>query len=256
MFFFLSKVLFFLLRPINWLLFVLVAAWWTNNPLKRKKRLGFGILLMLVLCNHFLFNQVAQWWEPDTPLITEIRDTFDIAILLGGYSNFDIIPDRDRHNFNSRANRFTNTYELYRRGLARKILLTGGSGELFNQSSSEAVMARLLLLRLGVPDEDIIVEPDSRNTYENGLFTKKILEERYPNASCLLLTSAWHMPRSHAIFRKLGIPVTPICVDYLSEKTRFHFESVLQPDRLGFYHWEMLIKEWVGYVVYGFRGYL
>ncbi len=256
MFFILSKVLFFLLRPINWMLGLLIWAWFTKDQKRRRRLLGFSILLYLFLGNHVVFNTVVRWWEPETIQLNAIQDTFDIAILLGGYSNFDIVPDQDRHNFNYRANRFTNTYELYKKGLAKKILLTGGSGEIFNQSSSEGKMVQQFLLRLGVPAEDIIIEPDSRNTYENGIFTQKILQERFPDATCLLLTSAWHMPRSQAIFRKLKIPVTPVCVDYLSEHTSYGPEEILQPNRHGFYHWEILVKEWVGYIVYKCRGFL
>ena len=65
-----------------------------------------------------------------------------------------------------------------KKGKFKKFLLTGGSGFMFGTEKSEAVLARELLIRLGVPDEDIIVEPDSKNTFENALFTKKILAEK------------------------------------------------------------------------------
>lgn len=256
MFFVASKLFFFLIRPLNWLFALLVYAWWTKNTSHRKKAVIAAVALVFFLGNHFVFNLVVRWWEPETLKLDEVEATYDIGILLGGYSDFYIVPNDDRHNFTYQGNRFFNTYELYKRGVFKKILLTGGSGEVFNQSASEAVMVKELLLRLGMKEEDIIIEPNSRNTYENGLFTKAILDKHYPNASCLLITSAWHMPRSHAIFKKLGIPVTPICVDYLSEKIKFDLESILQPDRLGFYNWEILIKEWVGYIVYKLRGYL
>ena len=69
---------------------------------------------------------------------------------------------------------------------------------MYGTEKSEAILTRELLIRLGVPDSAIIVEPASRNTYENALFTREILKEKYPNATprLLLITSAWHMRRS------------------------------------------------------------
>ena len=256
MFFILSKVLFFLIQPINWVLGLMLYSLLSKNKKRKKKALLFAVILGFFFTNHFIYNQVIELWEVKTITADQIAQPYDIGIVLGGYSNSHILPNHDRFNINMRGNRFLNAYELYRTGKVKKLLLTGGSGDLLRDQKSEAPLVKKFLLRVGVPEEDIIIEPDSRNTYENAIFTKKILDEKYPRANCLLITSAYHMRRSKACFNKAGVSYTPFSVDFISEENRWHPENTILPDRNGFYFWEALIKEWVGYLAYWARGYL
>ncbi len=255
MFYILSKILYFLIQPINWVFLLLLAALFSKKPKRKRNCLIWTVGLFLFFSNHFIFNQVIRLWEPDPVLISNLNQ-YDIGILAGGYSNFFIEPQEDRHHFNPRANRLTQTTELFFANKIERILLTGGSGYLYGQEPSEALEAKQFLMRLGIPDSVIIVESLSRNTFENAKYTKAILAKEFPNQSCLLITSAFHMPRTAACFKKAGIRFTPFCVDYMGEKTRFMPESTIIPDRRGFYHWEILVKEWVGYIMYKLRGYL
>ncbi len=256
MFFIFSKVLLFIISPLNWVFALLLYSLFSKKPKRKRNCLIAGILLAYFISNHFIFNQVIKVWEVDTITMDQIQDTFDIGILLGGYTNLYIEPNHDRHNFSESANRFNNTLELYYKGKIKKILLTGGNGDLVYEVAKEADLANRYLQTLGIPPEDIIVENASRNTYENAIFTKKILDKDFPNQSCLLITSAWHMRRSAAIFKKQQIEVTPFSVHFLGEKTKFGPRDMFLPDKSGFWHWELLIKEWVGYVAYKAKGYL
>ena len=256
MFYVLSKLLYFLIQPINWVMAAMMYSFFSKNPKRKKRSLAFALVIALFFSNHFIFNQFMNLWEVDPVRITSLEKSYDIGILLGGYSNFYKHDNNDRHNFNERANRFNNALELYYAGKIKKIFLTGGSGNLLGAQHSEAILVKEYLLRIGIPLKDIIIESQSRNTRENALFTQKILQEKYPNASCLLITSAWHMRRANACFKKLDMHYDCFPVDYVGEKTRWAPESMLIPDRLGFYRWEILIKELVGYFVYGLRGYV
>mgnify|MGYP001202589768 CR=1 FL=1 len=256
MFFILSKILYFLIQPLNWVIGLMLFALFSKKPQRKRKTLLAAIILTFFFTNRFLYNQVIRLWEVETITAEQITQPFDIGILLGGYSNSHILPRHDRMNFSTRANRFLNAYELYRSGKIRKLLLTGGSGDLLQQQPSEALEMKKFLTRIGVPEEDIIIEPDSRNTYENAVFTKKILDEKYPGARCLLMTSAWHIRRSEGCYRKAGVDFVPYSVDFLTEKDRWAPENTLIPDRTCFYLWELLIKEWIGYAAYWAKGYL
>ena len=194
-------------------------------------------------------------WEPEPIAIQAIEEPYEVGILLGGYSNFFIQHKEDRFNFNAAASRFTQTLELYKMGKIKKILLTGGSGNILLKEPSEATEAEKLLLRLGVPQQDIILEPNSRSTYENAFYTKKILDQSYPNTRCLLITSAWHMKRARGCFNGQNIPFDTFPVQYISERIKLTPNDIL-PDPKGFYNWELLIKEWVGYVGYWLKGYI
>jgi uncharacterized SAM-binding protein YcdF (DUF218 family) len=212
--------------------------------------------LAFLFTNRFLTNQVLKLWEMDTVTADQLQQTYDIGILLGGFSNSQIRPSHDRFNVSIRANRFLNAYELYKTGKVKKLLLTGGSGDLLQQQPSEAMELKKFLLRLGVPEQDIIIEADSRNTYENAVFTKEILDREFPGASCLLITSAFHMRRSVGCFEKVGVNCVPFSVDFISEKDRWAPEHTLIPDRIGFYLWEILVKEWIGCATYWMKGYI
>lgn len=255
MFFFFSKFLYFIILPINWVLGLMLYSLFSKKRKRKKNALVLAIVLTVFFTNRMIVNQFFKVWETQTITADEIDTPYDVGILLGGYSNFHIRPKHDRHNFSHRGNRFFNAYELYRQGKIKKILLTGGSGAFLNQEDSEAVMAVDFFKRVGVPETDIIMEPDSKNTWENAVFTKKILDEKYPDASCLLITSAWHMPRSMGCFEKAGVEFTPYSVDFISEAERWAPNYVIIPDRNGFYFWEVLIKEWVGCLAYKLKGY-
>lgn len=256
MFFILSKVLYFLIKPINWVGLLLLYALFGKKGKWKRRSLRLGVLLFFIFSNHFLFNQVARLWEVNSIRATTDMPVYNIGILLGGYSNLNLTPTYDRHNFSDRANRLTQTLELYYAGKIEKILLTGGSGRLLGYQASEAQLVAEYLTQINIPSEDIIIEPNSRNTHENALYSKEIIEDQYPNARCLLITSAWHMRRAKGCFDKVGLPTTAYCVDALGEVRRLNPESILVPNQQGFYRWEILVKEWVGYFFYWVKGYL
>lgn len=257
MFFVLSKIVYYLfLKPLNWIALSLLYALFGKHPKRKHYALIFGVSLLFLFSNHFLFNLVIRAWEPETITMDQIETPYDVGIVLGGYSNFYIEPNHDRYHFSERGNRFSNALELYHAGKIKKLLFTGGSGKLLEDEPGEAAMLPAYLARIGIPESDYVIEPNSRNTRENALYTKEILTTQFPNASCLLITSAFHMRRSEAIFEKLDIIHTPFAVDYISEQIRFVPESFLIPDRRGFYNWDILIREWFGYLGYWLKGYI
>lgn len=255
MFFILSKILLFLLKPITWVAGLLLWSWFA----KKRKRwtVAAALLILLVFSNPFLFNLTVRAWEKKTLTADQIEQPYDIGILLGGFSAVHTLPTHDRYNFNDRANRFTNTLGLYRTGKIKKILITGGSGRLLqNSEPKEAPQAKAFLLKIGIPESDIIIEPKSRNTYENAAYTKALLEERgLLDQRLLLITSAWHMRRAIGCFEAVGLDATPFSVDFLSEVKQASPDKVFLPDARAFYLWELLIKEWVGILAYRIRGY-
>lgn len=254
MFFILSKLLAFLLRPINWIFFLLIAALWWKK--KRKKLIWLNVVCLFFFSNAFLFNLTISWWEMDTPEVVYQADTMDVAILLGGYSDMNVAEAPHLHHLSGSGNRFHLAMQLYRQGKFKKWLLSGGSGRLWGEQKKESLMVKDLLVRLGVDPSDILVEAQSRNTHENAVFSKEKLDEVYPNGRYLLITSAWHMPRALACFEKEGIAVIPFCTDYKGRTIEFRPEKILLPHAGTLNDWDFLIKEWVGYLVYWMRGYL
>ncbi len=256
MYFILSKILSFLLQPITWLLLLLLFALTSKRPLRQKRAISVALFVLLFFSNKFIFTRILQLWEVNTMTLNELDRSYDIGILLGGYSAPEIIPNEDRHNFNSRANRFNNAIELYFKGKIKKILISGGTSSIIVDYPREASAIEQYLLTLGVPAEDLIVEPNSRNTRENAVFSAEIIQRNYPEASCLLITSAWHMRRAHGCFRKVNLSAIPFSVDFMNEAQRPSLGFYLLPSPDVFENWEYILREWVGYLVYRGRGYI
>jgi uncharacterized SAM-binding protein YcdF (DUF218 family) len=175
--------------------------------------------------------------------------------LLGGYSQLPPDGFTNQYVFSERGNRFFNTYELYRRGKVRRFLLAGGAGSLWRERPVESREAARFLQVLGVPPEDILIEDGSRNTRENALLSAQLIREQYPGARCLLVTSAWHLPRAQRCFARVGLSVTPFSVDPLSQQFQWDLNWLLAPRAELLAQWELILKEWVGMIVYRLKGY-
>ena len=134
------------------------------------------------------------------------------------------------------------------------LVLSGGSGSLFDQSKSEAEFMKILATRFGISEERIRVDTRSRNTYENAVESKKILDEE--GVSCfVLVTSASHMRRALGCFRKLGLNPIPYAVDFGNHLGKYGLFSFI-PSAGNLEKSTAAIHEYVGIITYKLRGYL
>ena len=136
---------------------------------------------------------------------------------------------------------------LWRAGKAQVIIVTG---------ATDASFAAELLQAYGVPPNSIIVESNSRNSHENAINTAAIWRERHFRSG-LLVTSATHMPRALASFRKAGLDVAPWPADFNFRGVRYPASSIFDflpgADALGMT--TVAIKEWLGLAIYRLRGW-
>jgi len=251
MFFVLSKILFFLIDPINWLLILVVWGFFSKSAQRKKRIYITAFILFIVFTNPFLFNKASLWWQPKWNDLKDNRK-YSTGILLGGMSYYD---KNNRGYFGSTADRFIQTANLYHEGKIEKILVTGGNGNLFLNEPDESSFLEKEFIRNGVKKEDIILEKKSRNTYENAVFSKKILDSLKLKPPYILITSASHMPRSEMVFKKAGY------TDIIIYPSDFHeFEkkpeprTLFTPNIVLIYGWKYLIKERVGVIVYKLSG--
>ena len=124
-------------------------------------------------------------------------------------------------------------------------------------------MASLLEL-FGVPTEALWLESESRNTYENALYSAEILEEQGIE-EIVLVTSAFHMPRSVAIFERQGFTVIPAPSDFTATESdwaqwregnwQVRLLSML-PQAGHLEDTTKVMKEYIGIVIYRMRGWL
>ena len=246
MFFILSKILAFLIRPIVWIFLMLIVAVLLKRS--RKKILLLSVFTFWFFSNAFICDEISSLWEHETSSIENIQTKYDVGVMLGGMSAFD--SKTNTVNFNKNADRLIYTEKLYRKGIINKILISGGSGILIKNQYKEAFVMRNHLIENGIPNDDIIIENKSRNTKENAFLSAEILKRDFQNKSVLLITSALHMKRAIFCFEKAGIEVASFSTDNTNSNRNFQPEYLLLPNSKSFEKWESIIHEWVGYLVY------
>jgi len=253
MFFLFSKILLFIISPFIWILTLSLFALFTKKPNRKRNYLIFGAIIFILFSNEFLCNEALRKWEaPFTKF--ENLDSYDYAILLGGFSSYD--TTYSKVSFNEASDRFCQTLQLYQQKKVKKIFITGGSGRILHQDLTEADKVKTFLISLNIPEADIIIEAISRNTHENAENTAKYLKKHDPGARCLLVTSAIHIPRALGCFKKVGLNVTPYSTNKITEKRNLDFDTLVLPKPYVLSQWDSLIKEWVGYFTYKIAGYI
>ncbi len=258
MFFFLSKLLPLLVYPLGLSLLLLGLAIYWLKRYPRRARIAIASAMAILwlsstplLRNALILNLEQQNIPGDLP-------TADVIVVLGG-STRSPVPPRSFAEVTEAGDRIIHAAQLYKQGKAPKILVTGGRIELAGAETSEASDMSQLLQFMGIPPEDILLEPEAYNTRENALYSQAILKEEGLE-KILLVTSAMHMPRSLKIFRKLGMDVTPAAADFLigqSERpqtSRARLISLL-PESENLLFVSRAIKEYIGLFVYRLRGW-
>jgi uncharacterized SAM-binding protein YcdF (DUF218 family) len=256
MFFFLSKTLNYLVQPL-----VIITAFFLASALIRGakwKRRTFitGLCLLLFFSNDFIANEAMYAWEPPATPYDSIAESYDWGIVLTGVTLAGKEPN-DRVYFQKGADRVTHAVQLYKLGKIRRILVTGGSGRLLDIGEREADDVKTAMVMMGVPAHDIIAESRSRNTRESALEVERILTTLNQNPSgCLLITSAFHIPRSYACFRKVGLEMDTFATDSYVHPRTFTLDVLFVPKIGALEVWQKLLREWTGFVAYKLAGYV
>ncbi|HVZ24441.1 MAG TPA: YdcF family protein [Sediminibacterium sp.] len=250
MFFILSKVLLCLIFPVTWLI-GLFLGWLILKKKPLKKKLGWlTVLLLVVFSNPWLYRTTVLHWQV-RPTILPDSVHYSTAILLGGMSGYD---KNNQGFFSPAADRFIQAVNLFHRGIVRKVLITSGSGGLLQNEPPEADFIHQQLRYNGIPDSAIIVESRSRNTYENGIFSKKILDSLHLKPPFVLVTSAYHMRRSIAVFKKVQLDCIPYPADFIVIPERFDPANYFIPNPKLLKDWGYLFKEMAGLLAYKLTG--
>ena len=255
MFFVLSKILVVLLEPlVHPLLLVSLGrlAQWRRR--RRIARFCYGFAIMLPLLYGFIpFSSLPLRVLENQFPIPSLASTqpIDGIIVLGGHTDDGgIAQSRAQPQQNSSADRFTYGVTLHRQFPEALLLFTGFSGKLQHAGWNEAKITGALIDALGVPQDNILFETTSRNTYENAVNSKAVLVPQ-PGSRWLLVTSASHMPRSIGTFRAAGwTGLIPYPVDYQTATTAHKWYSLKDGMQL----MRRSLYEYVGLLMYRVTG--
>ena len=259
MFYFLSKVLFYVFMPLSMILIGLFLSIFSKKPQIKKLSLRISLGLIFLFGNGFLVNEAMLWWEVAPISPDSITQPYDVGIILTG----GMITNKqsaDNQIFTDKtADRFIQPLRLYKMGKLKKILISGGSTDIKfmrQDASDETLKVAQLLEELGVKKEDIILERKAKNTHENAVNSSEILKKNPQFGSkYLLFTSAFHTKRAFGCFQKTGLKVTAFPTAFKSKQRSFTIDNLLIPRELNIYEAYDLIHEIVGYLVYKILGY-
>ncbi|HJU84076.1 MAG TPA: YdcF family protein [Holophagaceae bacterium] len=195
--------------------------------------LAFGSGLLLGTVPVLLrLRQVLRAAEGDAP------GPEDLIVVLGRR----LQDDRPTAVFEARL---AEGFDLWRRGLAPRLLVAGGTTG--NATLSEAEAGRAWLLAQGLPAEALLVEDRSQHTLEN-LFNVRALMRAQAWNSLILVSDPLHLARASALARGLGLRCRAVQArgcppdrGSLAWWTRAALEAFL----LHWYHTGMLYSRWV-----------
>jgi uncharacterized SAM-binding protein YcdF (DUF218 family) len=250
-----SKIFWLLAQPLS-LAFALVLTGFAA-VLSGYQRIGLvlsglaGVLLFVTLfttTGSVLLQRLEDRFAKPPALPAELS----CIIILGGAFDNEVMAARGGIEFNQAADRFIEALRIARLAPAARILVSGGDGSLSGDYEGDADAANTFFPTFGIPADRLIREGASRTTFENAANTQGILAEN-GLTNCLLITSAFHMPRAMGLFRKLGISVTPWPTDYRTTgKVRPGFDFS-QP-ALNAQLTTTAVREWIGLAGYSLTG--
>lgn len=254
MFFVLSKFFWLLAQPISVVLLLALGA--IVFTLMHRRRLALAAnSLVVLLVGLFAFTSLGyvliQPLEDRFPVPQAMPDTVRAIIMLGGATKARPSTARQTVALNDAGERLTTTLWLAERYPMARIVLSGGGGLLSGETESEAETARRFFLAMGIEESRLVLEGESRNTIENAQFTRELL--RGGAGPAVLVTSAFHMPRSVGLFRAEGVDVVPWPTDYRSTGDQGLGFDIADPNS-NFDTASKAIREWLGLLVYRLTG--
>ncbi|MFW5960504.1 MAG: YdcF family protein, partial [Chitinivibrionales bacterium] len=143
-------------------------------------------------------------------------------------------------------------------GKAQVVVATGGAIPfLSGHSVYEAeTMKGILTHSLGLPEDSVLTEVESKNTRDHPLFVKELFAERGIKKDIILVTSAMHMPRAVSAFRREGFTVYPAQTDYNSVEDPEMRLFLFLPSYTAFCNFHKAVHEYQGLTVYKIMGWI
>jgi uncharacterized SAM-binding protein YcdF (DUF218 family) len=206
---------------------------------KKAQKKVFHSVLICVLAWLILFKTPLLWFLASPLMISQHPQKSDVIVVFGGGVGETGSPGK------STIERARYAAQLYKEGYADKIIFSSGYSYIYNDAEN----MRLIALSAGVLDKDIILEQGANNTYENVIFSKKILD-RYKWDLVLLITSPYNTRRTQLIFNKSGggikVFYTPV------KNSQFYDRNLgVRPEQI-----KAIAHEYMGILYYWFKGYI
>jgi uncharacterized SAM-binding protein YcdF (DUF218 family) len=249
--FYLSKIINFFINPQYILFLIILIQLFVIFFTESKKLVIFFSKLFLILflffgyspLSNFFLSKIEDYIQPSKYPIQQLTG---VVVLGGSFETGLESKERNQVFLNSSAERLTKALEIYKKNPKILILFSGFSNSIKPQGWSETDMAKKFFLDQGVRIDNLIFENQSRNTFENIKYSKNIIVNN--KGTWGLVTSANHMPRSFFAFKKQGLILEPINVDYKTGTSRMFWINF--DISSGLSNWSIILHELIGISYY------
>jgi len=239
--------------PLFWVVLMFAAGFLAlrRRPVAARRWVGWGLLLLVLLgwrpLPDRLMHALETWHAPASQPASAYAG---VVVLGGSFERASLQTGRDSVQLNAQAERLTEAVALARAHPDLPIIFTGGCVDTGEGCVPEAELAQRFFTQMGLAPDRVRFESASRTTFENALYTAQLpgVDKTRP---WLLLTSAWHMPRSMAAFRAQGWNVTPWPADFLGNANMPWTAYSLT---LGVRQWQLALHECLGLLAYWVSG--
>ena len=255
--FFASKILALVTQPLLWVFVLLVLSLLVLQrwPRTGRRLVGTALAVLVLMAWKPLPEAIIRQLEsryPEMAPSAKLEGYVGVVVLGGATESGRTQMAHVQPMLNDAAERMTGTVAVLRANPQLRVLFTGGEGALMGVGQSEAERAKMFFDSLGLSGPQVQYESASRNTYENAVLTAK-LQGVDPTQRWLLVTSAWHMPRSMATFAKAGWNVTAYPVDFRTGDSSDWLDFSMAG---GAVEWQLALHELVGLLAYKLTGRL
>ncbi|MFD1329927.1 YdcF family protein [Mycoplana ramosa] len=250
-----SKIFWLAAQPLSLAFFAIVLALvvgWTGRRRLQALLTAVSALILFITLYTSTGTVMLQALEDHIPRAAMPSAGPGCIIVLGGSFEAEVIAARGGLEMNQAGDRFVETLRLARTYPDARILVSGGDGSFSGRYAGDAAVAAQFFGSFGIAAERLIQETHSRTTFENVENTKSLLAENGLD-NCLLVTSAFHMPRAIGLFRKAGLSALPWPTDYRTSGAARLALDFTQPSANAQLTTTAL-REWVGLLAYYLAG--
>ena len=213
-----------------------------------------GTLYLWAAATPIVALKLVNSLEQQYPVVNiEELPEAEVAIVLGGVS----VPSQPLNPYadlKAGSDRILHAARLFKAGKVGRILVSSGRPISQADARSEAEVIAEFLNEFGIDSTNIVLDGASRNTHENAINSLAVMQKN-ELSSALLVTSALHMPRAAAVFRRAGVNFSPVSIDALSSSLAKGSIFAFLPTSRALDISTRSIKEWIGLLVYRVRGW-
>lgn len=254
MFFVASKIFWALAQPLNALCLLALTGLAARavSPKQGQAIMNFALMAILLFAVVPVGPLALTWLERQYPTPRSLPEKIDGVIVLGGGFESYLTQTTGHIVANDSVDRVFCFVEIAKKNPEAKLVFSGGSGDILHPDAMESLDARMFFHLAELDSAKILYETQSRNTYENAYYTKEMVKPK-AGENWVLVTSAYHMPRSVGIFEKLGWKIIPYQCDPRTDGT-YGIGGSLPSATGNFSALNIAVKEIIGLIVYRLTG--